>query len=164
MPGQFAEAVANRPLICPSCGNKALLVRLTAEDIQRTHPPRGIPIVCFECREKYRKAARLETDYPTRVAVRDLGLMTIVILSSIVLFTYLLVNLRISLPIGISQIVLLTTAGTSLMGLKMTYNELGRRYGFTHNLRWSLHSRYGILSISLVLSGILAGVVLFTHI
>ena len=160
MADQSTDAVANRPLICPSCGEKALLFRLTAEDIQRAHPPQGIPIVCAGCREKYRSAARLEVDYPTTVAVRDLGLITVVIVSSIIVFSYLLLNLRLSLPVGTSQIIFLTTAATSLTGLKMTYNELGRRYRFTHNLRWSLHSRYGILSISLVLSGVLAGIIL----
>jgi len=138
------------------------LVRLTAEDIQRTHASGGISIVCGECREKYRSAARLEVDYPTTVAVRDLGLATIAILSAIMLFSYLLLTLRLSLPVGVSQVVFLTSAGTSLTGLKMTYNELGRRYRFTHDLRWSLHSRYAIISISLVFSGILAATFLTT--
>jgi hypothetical protein len=149
---------SNRLILCPSCGKKAPLVELTAEDVQRTHAPRGFSSVCVECREKYRSAARLEVKYPTNVAVRDLALTTTSVISAIFLFSYLLLSLKLPPPVSVPQIVFFTTAATSLTGLKMTYNELGRRYGFTHDLRWSLHSRYAIVSISLVLSGALAAI------
>ena len=143
--------------MCVSCGKKALLVELTAEDIQREHPP--TISVCAECREKYRSAARLEINYPTRVAVRDLALSTIGVLSTIILFSYFLLSLRLSLPVGASQIVFFITAATSLTGLKMAYSYLSGGYRFTHSLRWSLHSRYAMFSISLVLAGVLAAIV-----
>jgi hypothetical protein len=86
-------------------------------------------------------------------------MITIAVSSTIVLISYFLLSLRLSLPVGASQIVFFITAATSLTGLKMTYSWLGSRYRFTHDLRWSLHSRYGMVSISLVLSGVLAGII-----
>ncbi len=158
---EHSSILSGRLLPCPVCGKRALLVELTAEDIQRTYPPR-VSLVCVACREKHRSAARLEIDYPTRVALRELVLTTIAIFSTIILFSYLLLSVRLSLPVGTSEILFFTTAATSLTGLKMTYNEVGGRYAFTHNLRWSLHSRYGMVSISLVLSGVLAAIFLIT--
>lgn len=149
--------LGNRPLVCVSCGRKGLLVELTVEDVQREHSP--TISVCGECREKYRSAARLETNYPTKVAVRDFALSTIAVSSAIILFSYFLPSLRPSLPVSTSQIVFFVTAATSLTGLKMAYSYLNGAYRFTHNLSWSLHSRYAVFSISLVLSGVLAAIV-----
>ena len=118
--------------------------------------PPPISMVCADCREKYRSAARLEVRYPTKIALRDLALMIVVGFSLLVLISDLLSSLRISLPLGTGRIVFFLTAATSLTGLKMAYGELGRRYSFTHNLAWSLHSRVAMLSLSLILSGILA--------
>ena len=137
------------------CGRKATLVKLTADDIQRVHPP-PISMVCTECREKYRSAARLEVRYPTKTALLELPLMIIMGFSLLVLFSDLLSSLPISLPLGTSRILFFLIAATSLTGLKMAYGELERRYAITHNLAWSLHSRTAMLSLSLILSGILA--------
>jgi hypothetical protein len=100
--------------------------------------------------------ARLEVRYPTKTALRELTLMVIVAFSLLILLSDVLSGLRISLPLGTFRIVFFLTAATSLTGLKMAYGELGRRYAFTHNLVWSLHSRVAMLGISLMLSGILA--------
>lgn len=61
-----------------------MLVELTEEDIQRSHPP-AVSMVCAECREKYRSAAHLETRYSTNIALRDLALMVIVAFSLLLL-------------------------------------------------------------------------------
>lgn len=143
---------------CHDCGKKAVLVKLTAEDIQRSRPA-SISMVCAECREKLRAAARLETAYSTPIALRDLGLIVIVAFSLLILVSKLISDLSASLPLGASRITFLVTAATSFTGLRMAYSEVGYRYGFTHSLVWSLHSRYAMVSISLILSGILAAVV-----
>ncbi len=138
---------------CHGCGKKKMLVHITAEDIRRSRPPL-ITMVCPECREKYRAAARLETRYSTNAALRDLALMVTIGFSLLLLFSNVVSGLRLPLPLGSSQVIFLVTAATSLTGLRMTYGALEDRYGFTHNLAWSLHSRYAMISISLILSGI----------
>jgi hypothetical protein len=142
---------------CHSCGKKAKLVELTAEDIQRTYPP-SISKVCAECRDWYRSAARLEVRYSTEIALRDLALMVIVAFSLLILGSKVISDFHIFLSFGEPRIIFFLTAATSLTGLKMAYSELRRRYGFTHGLAWSLHSRFSMMSISLILSGILAAV------
>jgi len=142
---------------CHSCGKEAELVELTAEDIQRVHPP-SITLVCAKCREWYRSAARLETRYSTGIAFRDFWIMTGVAFLILILLSNVILSLPYSLPLAASQIVFLVTATTSLTGLKMVYSDLRGRYGFTHDLAWSLHSRYTMLSISLAVSGLLASV------
>ncbi len=66
---------------CPNCGHRVFeLFKLTAEDIQRVHSPEEMGIywgVCWDCREKFRSAARLEVDYATSKALRDVALFTL---------------------------------------------------------------------------------------
>ena len=92
------------------------------------------------------------------MALRDLALMVIVAFSLLVLFSNAVSGLRVYVPFGASQVDFFVTAATSLTGLKMAYGELVNRYASTHNLAWSLHSRYAMMSISLMISGILAAV------
>jgi hypothetical protein len=143
---------------CPSCGTKAFLVELTAEDIQRVRPP-TMGMVCEDCREKYRSAARLEIRYSTWTALRDLALMVLVGVSLLLFVLDAFSSYKLAVSVGRSNVVFFVTAATSLTGLKMIYSELSGRYGFTHNLSWSLHSRYAILSIAVLVSGILAAAV-----
>src|SRR5262245_935374 len=89
---------------CHSCGKEARLVELTADDIQRARPP-SITMVCAECREWYRAAARLETSYTTRTALRDLVLMASAIFLVLVLLSNVIWSLRYSLPLTASQMV-----------------------------------------------------------
>ena len=85
--------------------------------------------------------------------------MTVIVaFSLLILLSKLISDLAISLTIGASRIIFLVTAATSFTGLRMAYSEVGYRYGFTHSLVWSLHSRVAVISISLILSGILAAV------
>jgi len=140
---------------CHSCGKEAELVELTAEYIQRVRPP-SVTLVCAKCREWYRSAARLETRYSTGIAFRDFVIMTSAALLVLILLSNVIWSLRYPLPLAASQIVFLVTVATSLTGVKMVYSELSGRYSFTHNLAWSLHSRYTMLSISIAVSGLLA--------
>ncbi len=58
-----------------NCGRKDIqLFILTSDDIQRKHSPDEVK-VCGECREKLRKAARLEPEYETFTALRDLSVI-----------------------------------------------------------------------------------------
>ena len=143
---------------CPSCGKRATLVELTAEDIQRTLPP-TIGMVCEDCRDEIRSAARLEIRYSTPKALRDLALMILVRVSLLLLTPEVLFALKLTSSISPSRIGLFVTAATALTGLRMLYSALSGRYGFTHSLSWSLHSRNAILSIALVVSGILVAVI-----
>ena len=136
----------------------AVLVELTAEDTQRTLPP-TIGMVCEDCREEVRSAARLETRYSTTKALRDLTLMILVGVSLLLLALDALFALRLATNISTSRVVLFVTAATALTGLRMLYGALHGRYGFTHSLSWSLHSRNAILSIAIVASGILAATI-----
>ena len=111
-----------------------------------------ISMVCVECREKYRAAARLEIHYSTGLALLDLGILTIAIFSIMILFSYALRSLQLSLPLGLSEIMFFITAVVFLTGVKMAFAEVAGRYGLTRNLRWSLRSREVIAGFSLVVS------------
>ena len=140
---------------CHSCGKNAKLVHITAEDIQRTRPPL-ISMVCEECRDWLRAAARLETSYSTRVAVKELTLMVLAGFFLLFLWSSIISRLHISFTFGTVGIVLLVPAVVLFSGLRIAYGVVKDRYSFTHNLAWSLHSRVAMTGIAIILSGILA--------
>ena len=103
-------------------------------------------MICEECRDRYRSAARLETLYSTDIALRDLVSMVAVASSLLIVFSTVISFLSLSPPLGASQITFLVTAAASLTGVKMAYGELGSRYEFTQSFTWSSPSCYGALS------------------
>ena len=128
---------------------------MTAEDIQRTRPPL-VTMVCEECRDKFRSVARLETSYSTGMATRDLALTVLVGFSLLLLWTSLAAGLHVSLALGTVSAIVLLPAVVLFSGLRMAYAALADRYGFTHDLAWSLHSRSAMIGLALILSSILA--------
>ena len=76
--------------------------------------------------------------------------------SLLVLWSNLISELHISLTFGTIGIGLFVPAMVSFSGLSMAYKAIGNRYSYTHDLAWSLHSRFAMVGIALILSGIFA--------
>ena len=113
-------------------------------------------MVCEDCKDKIRTAARLETSYSTGIAMRDLVLMVLVGFSLLLLWSNLVSSLRISFVLGTTGIILLVPVIVLFTGLRVAYQVVAGRYGLTHNLAWSLHSRNAIFGPALMLSSMLA--------
>jgi hypothetical protein len=93
--------------------------------------------VCWDCREKFRSAARLEVDYAASRALRDILLLTPV-------FVGALFFLRLLAP-SASIFVYGLTFFTGIMYL---FSRSSRRYAFTHNFIWSMRNRNTMIGLS----------------
>ncbi len=135
-----------------NCGRRnAELFLLTSDDIQRKHSPDEVK-VCGECREKLRKAARLESEYGTFTAVRDLSLISSVFFALLVV-TAISTSSLLGPGSGAGVLAVLEGFVTALTGLNIVWDSVKRRYAFTHSLLWSLKSRRVIIGLSLVIAG-----------
>lgn len=112
-------------------------------------------MVCEECKEKFRSAARLRTSYSTGTAVRELVLMILAGFSLLLLWSNVISLLHVSLVVGTTGITFLAPVVVLFSGLKIARVEVGDRYGLTHNLGWSLHSRHAMIGLAMILSSIL---------
>lgn len=139
---------------CPNCGHRVFeLFKLTAEDIQRVHSPEEMGIywgVCWDCREKFRSAARLEVDYATSEALRDIGLFTVLCSTTLFLF-------RLLLPSAI----IFASGLAFFSGIRYCYQRSSGRYAFTHNLAWSMRNRNAMVGFSLMAASVLVVVAPF---
>ncbi len=145
---------------CPHCGRSfPQLYKLTADDIGREHPPPlGLDSACGECLDKVRSIARLIPERSFRQTVQDISWKAPVF--SIILFTAALAASTVrgqglgdarsfSQWLGI---------GTVLFGIIMVWEMSMNRYGFTHDLRWTVKSKRVSLAIAIVLAGILVSI------
>ncbi len=139
---------------CPNCGHRVFeLFKLTAEDIQRVHSPEEMGIywgVCWDCREKFRSAARLEVDYATSKALRDVALFT-------VLFSATLLLLKVVVP----SAMIFVYGLAFFTGVMYLFHRSSGRYAFTHNLAWSMRNRNSMIGGSLMVASVLIGLVSF---
>jgi hypothetical protein len=143
-----------RPVECMWCFKKVPAVfPVTAEDIQREKPPSWAKYACADCLAKLRADARLESNYHAGRAVLEFSLMT---------FGVFLFQLAVSLAIiafaGPSILngwytPIFIGAVTCLTGIRNIWYQAGARYGFTHDLGWSLASRGVVTALALTLSG-----------
>jgi hypothetical protein len=139
---------------CPNCSRQVTgLFKLTAEDIQREHSPEEMGIywgVCWDCREKFRSAARLEVDYATSKALRNSLLLT-------PLFFGILFLLGVSVP-GASIFIY----GLAFFsGIMYAFHRSSGRYAFTHNFVWSIRNRDTVIGVSLMVASVVVALVLF---
>ncbi len=152
----MTETEPMRLFECMSCYKKFPKVFLvTAEDIQREKPPLGDPKVCPNCLERIRADARLESKYKPMRALLELSLLVPSILGLLV--AVLAVALAFLGPTVLQawRGSFFLGAVTSLTGIRVVWQRAGGRYGYTHNLGWSLTSRDVVVGLSLVLSGAL---------
>ena len=137
---------------CPNCGRRVFeLFRLTAEDIQRVHSPEEMGIywgVCWDCREKFRSAARLEIDYATSKALRDVVVFTL-------LFSGILFLLKLLVPSAVIFVYVLAF----FTGTRFLLGRSSGRYALTHNLVWSMRNRNAMIGVSLIVAIVLVAVV-----
>ena len=141
---------------CHYCGRKfSQLYRLTSEDIQRERlPPLAFQMSCADCLDKIRRAANLVPEQRLTQTVLDFSLM-------IPLFSLVLVIAALIVSVfragGLSQFALSSQwvrTTTVFLGILMVWDRLNRRYGFTHDLRWSLNSKRVNVALAVVLAGI----------
>src|SRR5713101_732735 len=137
---------------CRNCGRRDVqLFPLTSEDIQRKYDPDQV-MVCGECREKLRKAARLESDYGTFAAIRDLSSMANLFFALLVVTATSAASF-LGPSSGEGLLAVLEGFLTVLTGLNIVWASVKRRYAFTHSLSWSSKSRRVVIGISLVIAG-----------
>lgn len=137
---------------CQNCGRKNVqLFLLTSDDIQRKYDPDQVK-VCGDCLEKLRKATRLESDYGTFIAVRDLSLMASVFFALLVV-TEISASSFLGPRSGAGTLAFLEGVVTVLTGMNIAWDSVKRRYAFTHSLPWSLKSRRVMTGISLIIAG-----------
>lgn len=151
-PGILAGTMGH--LECLGCGkmvDKLLLV--TGEDLQLAQDEHWIR-VCASCLEAVRSAVRLESHYTLVKALKD-SAVTIPVVSIIII----LVSLSLAFSgLGSGSIVrTASVAGvfTFFIGLGAAWDRLKHRYGFAHNLEWSVKSRRVILGFSLMMAGVI---------
>jgi hypothetical protein len=134
---------------CPRCNRRVFgLFKLTVEDIQREHSPEEMGIywgVCWDCREMYRSAARLEVDYETSKALRDSLLLIPLLFGTLFL-------LKLSVP----SAGIFFYAVAFLTGMKYLFRKSIGRYSFTHNFAWSIRNNNTIIGISLIVASVVA--------
>ena len=132
---------------CPNCSRRVNgLFKLTAEDIQRIHSPEEMGIywgVCWDCREKFRSAARLEVDYATSRAVRDVLLLIPVFFGTLFLMRLLVP----SASIFVYGLAFFT-------GIMYVFRRSSGRYAFTHNFAWSIRNRNTVIGVSLMVASV----------
>lgn len=146
-----------------NCGKKDReLYRLTAEDIQRRYDPDKwmVMMVCAQCRDAIRAAARLESKYTGLTAVRDFSLFAALFVLAIISVSTVLTLFRVSMSGGDGRVSFLAGVMTTLTGLSILWNRLIDRYAFTHDIQWSVRSRRVVLGFSLIFAGILSPILL----
>jgi hypothetical protein len=131
-------------------------MRVTAEDIGRTNPPmEAFQVACGECFNRIRSISQLIPDRNMQGMMLDFSWM--VPTFSLALF---------SVAVGVSQVGVQGFYGvravsqflgvaTVLFGLVLTWDRTKYRYGFTHDLRWSLSSKRVDLALAIVAAGII---------
>ncbi len=142
---------------CHFCGRRfPLLYRLTPEDIQREHlPPLAFQMACGECLDRLRLISNLVPEQSLEQLARNFAWM-------IPLFSLGLVATAIAYSLtraeGLSEF------GPSsqwlgiaavLVGTLMVWDRTKRRYGFTHDLKWTLNSKKVNLAVAIVIAGVL---------
>lgn len=128
---------------------------VTAEDIGRTHPPlEAFQFACGECLNRVRSIARLVPDRTGREMIRDFAWMvpTFSLILGAVASGVSFVSAQGFDRLGLAS--RLIGGAAVLFGLMVTWDRTKYRYGFTHDLRWSLSSKRVDLSISIVVAGI----------
>lgn len=106
--------------------------------------------MCWDCREKFRSDARLEVDYATSKALRDVALFTL-------FFSATLFLLKLLAPSAI----ILVSGLAFFTGIMYLFRRSGGRYAFTHNLAWSMKNRNAMIGASLLVASVLIALVAF---
>ncbi len=145
---------------CHYCGRRfPQLYKLTPEDIQREHlPSTAFQVACAECLDKIRLISQTIPEQSFGQAVRNFSWM-------IPLFSLTLLSTAIAFSVvrgeGLGQFRLSSQwlgAGAVLVGIAMVWDRSKNRYGFTHDLRWTLNSK----RVNLAFAVLVAGLVLST--
>jgi hypothetical protein len=145
---------------CHYCGKMVPnLYPVTAEDIQREHPPpAGFHVACGECLDKIRSVAHLVPEYSITRSIQDIFLM-------VPLFSVLLVLAAIGVSTvrghGLGEVERVSQwlgIATVLSGTMMVWDRSKNRYAITHDLRWSLNSKRVILAFAIVLAGVIVSI------
>jgi hypothetical protein len=142
---------------CHYCGRRfPQLYKLTPEDIRREHlPPEAFQVACAECLDRIRLIARVVPEQSLKQTVRNFSWMipsvSLTLVSAALLFSLARTEDLDQLPLSMQWI----GASAALVGILMIWDRSKNRYGFTHDLRWSLNSKRADLAISIVIAGIL---------
>lgn len=142
---------------CHYCGRRfPELIRVTAEDTGRTKPPiEAFQMACGECFDRIRTISQLIPDRNMQGIVHDFSWM--VPTFSLALFTAALGASKAGVQgfhdLGAASQFLGVAA--VLFGIVLTWDRTKHRYGFTHDLRWSLSSKRVDLALALVVAGII---------
>ncbi len=152
--GSLGQTSTMGYLECLGCGkmvDKLLLV--TREDLQLVQSEHGIR-VCASCLEVVRSAVRHESRYTFATALKD-SAVTIPAVSLIVTLVTLSPAFSGLGYGGIVRTASFVGVVTFFVGLGLAWDRLKHRYGFTHNLVWSVKSRRVILGFSIMVAGII---------
>ena len=142
---------------CHYCGRRfPRLYKLTPDDIQREHlPPQAFEVACAECLDRIRLIARVVPEQSLKQTVRNFSwmipLISLALLSAALLFSLARTEGLNQLPMSMQWV----GSSASLVGILMIWDRSKNRYGFTHDLKWSLNSRRVNLAMSVVIAGIL---------
>ncbi len=146
---------------CHYCGRRfPELIRVTAEDIGRTNPPiEAFQVACGECFNRIRSISHLIPDRDRREAIHDFSWM--VPTFSLALFGAAFgisqVGVQGSYQLGtVSQFL---GVAAIFFGIMLTWDRMKHRYGFTHDLRWSLSSKRVDFALATVIAGIVVAAI-----
>lgn len=153
---------------CAFCGRKvAKLVPVTADDIQRVHPPRLLAWnqACEDCIPKIRAMSRLVPEYSisnalrylsTRIPILTAGLAGLALVVTALSGATKIARLSPSAFVGI---------GAVFTGLQMMWNRSQDRYGATHDLKWSMNSKPVVRGLAVFIAGIIVSILaVYVHI
>jgi hypothetical protein len=148
---------------CYWCGRQfPELYKLTVEDVQREHlPENAFQMACANCLDKIRAASNLVPEQRYRQSIINLAWM--VPAFSVALFAgALLVSMgTVLVPVGstnhLGRLGYATRwlgVAAALVGLMMLWGRTKHRYGFTHDLAWTLNSKRVNVAASIMCAGI----------
>jgi hypothetical protein len=141
---------------CQYCGRRfPQLYKLTPEDIQREHlPPIAFQVACAECLDRIRLISQAIPEQTLGQTVRNFSwmipLLSLTLLSAAIAFSVIR-------GVGLSQLWLSSQwlgVGAVLVGIALVWDRSKNRYGFTHDLKWTLNSKKVNLAFAILVAGL----------
>lgn len=145
---------------CYWCGRRfPELYKLTLQDVQREHLPSfALQMACGECLVNIRNASKLVPEQSFRTSIRNLSWM--IPTFSIALFTAAILVSNVNLD-GVARLKLAPEwlgSATLLVGILSTWSGTKPRYGFTHDIKWTLNSKRVNIAMGIMLAGLVVTV------
>ena len=141
---------------CQYCGRRfPQLYKLTPEDIQREHlPPQAFQVACADCLNRIRLIAQVVPEQSLKQTVLNFSwmipLLSLTLLSAAIAFSVIR-------GVGLSQLWLSSQwlgVGAVLVGIALVWDRSKNRYGFTHDLKWTLNSKKVNLAFAILVAGL----------